>query len=144
MPVLASQNNRALKTRKQLFLSDFDAVRYYSFVTYLTITGTRQHIELPDQTYGEWIVYERGKPKYHIDCFGSQSASNVLIKHLIQSKRMSIEDMLTEINKAKGSCLSLGKKPMVRIVLKRTQKKLQLDPLPVAWVKQLTERGQWG
>ena len=71
----------------------------YRIDTYKTLIGTIDYLDLGIFTYGEWVIYEKGKPKYHISCFKENSKSDLMVKSLIESENLSIESIIKCINK---------------------------------------------
>jgi hypothetical protein len=102
--------------------------RPYRQTTYYTLTGLKKLIDLGDQNDGEWIVYEDGQPKYHVEVF---SELRLLLK------KEKIETILDTISKANDVNLSLGKRPLIEIVKETKLVTLDLGPLPESWVQQI-------
>jgi len=102
-------------------------------VSYYTLKGVKKLIVLGDLTYGEWIVYNKGIPEYHINVF-DDAQSNEIIRQLIESKTETIESIINEINNKQGVRLSLGSRPFLRIVKAEELIELNLTPLPGNWL----------
>ncbi len=66
----------------------------YSTITFKTLTGNQEYIDLGDQYYDEWIIYEDKFPKFHINCFKENSHADSLIKSLIENEKWTIEELL--------------------------------------------------
>jgi hypothetical protein len=109
----------------------------YRQTSYYTLKGIIKHIELPDSTYGEWIVYDNKIPKYHINSCDKSSNSDILILDLIQNKIESIDDIINKINNKQGTKLSLGKTPYIELIKTSELVDLELSPLPEVWIKNL-------
>lgn len=93
-------------------------MKKYRVTTFLTLFGKKELVELPDSSYGEWVVYENGFPKYYINCFNSYSESNQIILRLLSDKAESIQSILNKINRKKGL-------------------KLYLEDIPANWIKEI-------
>lgn len=39
---------------------------------YITLSGKKYSYKLPDNAYGEWIIYENDKPKYYLNIFDKE------------------------------------------------------------------------
>ena len=102
----------------------------YKLTTYKTLTGKKKIVELPKEAYGQWIVYQDDKPKYHVNCFDLKSESNQIINSLVLNQQKTIEEVLDKVNKKKNVNLSIPKAPLIEIELKREEKELELVPLP--------------
>ncbi len=108
----------------------------YLQITYYTLTGLRDFIEIGDHAYGEWIVYEDRLPKYHVRSF-DQHPSNALINYILLQKKDGIESIVAKISSAKRIKLSLDNRPVVRFFKEEKLVSLDLGPLPESWVKQI-------
>ncbi len=105
----------------------------YRVITYWTLTGNREFIDLGDQSYGEWIIYEDLKPKYHVSLF-DQSESAQLIKGRLEKEGWSIEQLLQWISDRQNVKLSEGSRPLVEIVVTSDVRKLDLQSIPIQWL----------
>ena len=85
----------------------------YRTITFKTLTGNQEYIDLGDQSYGEWIIYENKFPKFHINCFRENSHADSLIKSLIENENWTIEKLLDKINQMDNRHLTLGKRPLI-------------------------------
>ena len=106
--------------------------------TYYTFTGTIKYIDLGDFVYGEWIVYQNGAPKYHINVSRGNSKSDEIILNLIESKKETIESIIAKINTQPNVQLTLDNRPLARWQKKSEKINSELAPLPVDWVKNLS------
>lgn len=106
----------------------------YLKTTYKTITGKADVIDIGDYTYGEWIIYENEKPRFHINCFRENSESDILIKNRIENQNQSIEFIINEINSKLKKKLTLGKRPTIEIKIKSELIEMVLHPLPIEWL----------
>jgi hypothetical protein len=111
-------------------------VRKYLQLSFYTLTGIRKMIDLGDQSYGEWLIYDHLIPKYHVMIF-EKDDSNMLINSLISSKSETIDSIVEKINAGQGRKLSLGKRPLIKIVKKEELVDLELIPIPVDWIKNI-------
>jgi|TARA_R110001592_G_scaffold239559_3_gene499503 hypothetical protein len=109
----------------------------YKILTFKTLTGKLEFIDLGEHSYGEWIIYEDNLPKFHIDCFRENSLSDSLIKDLIEKENWTIEKLLDRINQMDNRNLTLGKRPLIEIEASSELKEIKLDSLPIELVKKL-------
>ncbi len=109
----------------------------YRQTSFYSIKGITKLIELGDQTYGEWIIYEGGLPTYHVNVFDQSFGSNVIINSLLVSKKETIESIINKINTKQATKLSLGNEPVIKIVKKSETVNLELGPLPELWIKNI-------
>ncbi len=98
--------------------------------------GIEKFIDLGDFTYGEWIVYENGEPRYHVNC-NANNGADLLIKNLLSSGNRSIDDIVKEIGRAEKRTLSLRARPMIEIIAKQDWVDLNLPPLPLSWLNKM-------
>jgi len=111
-------------------------MRKYRVTSFLTLSGIRRIVELSDMTYGEWIIYEGRIPKYHIASFdGSKSSKK--IDALLDSKKETLDTILTKINKATGQSLCERNSPFIRIKLSSELVELDLKPIPLEWLNMI-------
>jgi len=103
----------------------------YRIDTYKTLSKTIEYIDLGDSVYGEWIIYEKKIPKYHISCFGENSQSDLIIKNLIETRKLTIESIINNINQKFNKKLELGKRPFFSIKTKSELVELELNPIPI-------------
>jgi len=109
----------------------------YRTSTYQTLNGSVQIIELPDATYGEWIIYNKDKPEFFVNVF-SNSISDVQIRLLIESHSETIETILNKINKKQGTHLTLGKAPLLGKLKSSELIEWDLEPILINWINHLT------
>ena len=64
----------------------------YKTTRYKTLIGVKEVLEFVENDYGQWIVYQDNKPKFHIDCFDYSSESNRLLNDWIYPNK----DLLTK------------------------------------------------
>lgn len=113
----------------------------YLVRTFKTLTGDQVLIDLGDQAYGEWIVYENNAPKFHASCFKESSKSDSLLRDLIENDKWTFEALLARINHLEQKKLSLGKHPLIEIEVTSELKEIELEPIPVEWLgKMKTEK----
>ena len=107
----------------------------YRIHTYKTLSKTIKYIDLGMSAYGEWIVYEKKTPKYHISFFGENSESDLIIRNLIEIKKLTIESIINNINQKFNKKLELEKKPFFSIKTKSELVELELNPIPIELIK---------
>lgn len=112
-------------------------MRKYLDISYYTLKGKRHFLDVGDFAYGEWIIYESGLPKFHINVFDKAADSNVMISHLLTAKKETINSLLKKINKDQNKRLSLRSRPSLGIIKEYNTIELNLIPLPDDWVKQV-------
>lgn len=106
----------------------------YKLTTYKTLTGNKEILELTEDAYGQWIIYQSKKPKFHVNCFDFENESNQILNSLLLAKQQSINKILNNINKKNNINLSLEKAPLIEIKVASEIKELELEPLPLEWV----------
>jgi hypothetical protein len=90
---------------------------------------------LPDKSYGEWIIYQSGIPKYHVDLFNLEHASNRIIKDKIEIEKKSIEQIIKIINNDYKLNLHLARKNIFAIKTGSILKNIELKPVPVELIE---------
>ncbi|MBI1285957.1 MAG: hypothetical protein GC178_00075 [Flavobacteriales bacterium] len=110
----------------------------YHITAYKSPFGVQEVIDLPDQSYGEWIVYENHVPKYHVACFRENSDSDKLIYDLLESGKWSMEKIISRINSLEKQNLKLFSRPIFAkklssVIVNRDE----FPTLPAEWVKRL-------
>ncbi|MFD2566805.1 hypothetical protein [Pseudotenacibaculum haliotis] len=106
----------------------------YKLTTYKTLTGNKEILELTEDAYGQWIIYQNKKPKFHVNCFDFKNESNQILNSLLLSQQKTIKEILSSINKKNNTNLSIEKAPMLEIKVDSKLKELNLEPLPLEWV----------
>ena len=106
----------------------------YKLTRYKTLTGNKEILELTEDAYGQWIIYQNKKPKFHIDCFDFKNESNQILNSLILAQQKTIKEVLNTINRKNKINLSIEKAPLLEIKVGSTTKELNLKPLPLEWV----------
>ena len=109
----------------------------YLTLTYITLQGKVQLIELANFVYGEWIIYNGNKPTYHVSVFNENCVSDATIKILIENKLETIETILRKINACQGTALSLKRRTVFGVLISTQSINWSLDPLPIDWIKSL-------
>ncbi|RZA02699.1 MAG: hypothetical protein EOP47_05825 [Sphingobacteriaceae bacterium] len=109
----------------------------YRVVTYYSLKGLVNFVDLSDFAYGEWIIYDNRIPKYYVNIFNKESVSDSIILSLIESKVETVQSLIEKINKKENTKLSLGNKPTIEIIKKTELVNLDLKPLPERWVKNI-------
>lgn len=112
-------------------------MRKYRQISYSTLFGLKRFIDLGDFGYKEWIIYNNAIPKYHVNCFRENSASDAIINGLLSSKLETIESIMDKINKAQATKLSFIERPFLELVKKIELVELDLIPLPESWVENI-------
>ncbi|NVJ46335.1 MAG: hypothetical protein HWE07_04380 [Cytophagia bacterium] len=100
-----------------------------------SLRGIIELVDLGDQSYGEWIIYENKLPRFHISCFRTDSESNSLLNQLIQKNEWSIERVIDTINQSEKRSLRLYKRPFLSIITSTKLREINLVPLPIEWIK---------
>jgi hypothetical protein len=108
-------------------------MKNYQTTTFQTEAGTFDFIELGNHVYGEWIIYEKDIPKFHINVFGRNTDSDRLIKQLMETENESIEEIIKTINLNLNLSLSFGKRPKKEWIVETKLKAFELKPLPMQW-----------
>ncbi len=106
----------------------------YKLTRYKTLAGNKEILELTENTYGQWIIYQNKKPRFHINCFDFENESNQVLNSLILAKQKSINEVLNTINKKKNTNLSIEKARFFEVQIKSEIKDLDLEPLPLEWI----------
>lgn len=106
----------------------------YKLTTYKTLIGNKEILELTEDAYGQWIIYQNKKPKFHVNCFDFKNESNQILNSLLLSQQKTIKEILSSINKKNNTNLSIEKAPMLEIKVDSKLKELNLEPLPLEWV----------
>ena len=106
----------------------------YRLTKYRTLTGKKEILELAEKAYGQWIIYQNKKPRFHVDCFDFKSESNQILNGLLLAQQKSIDEVISFINRKNKLNLSIEKAPLLEIKVASTEKELSLDPLPLEWV----------
>ena len=111
-------------------------MRRYRLTKFLTPFGLKPIVELGG-AYGECIVYENKLPKDHISCFDDKWESNKLIHDLIANKVESWDSIIQKINKNRKLKLTVEGYPSLIIEWSSKLVELDLQPLPLEWVKEI-------
>jgi lipopolysaccharide export system protein LptA len=106
----------------------------YRLTRYKTLTGNKEILELTENVYGQWIIYQNKKPKFHINCFDFESESNQVLNSWLLAKQKSIREVLSIINKKNNTNLTIEKAPFLEIKVDSMIKEFHLKPLPLEWV----------
>ena len=106
----------------------------YKLTKYKTLTGNKEILELTENAYGQWIIYQNKKPMYHINCFDFKTESNQVLNSLLLAQQKSIGEVLNSINKKNKTKLSIEKAPLLEIKVDSQIKEYNLEPLPLEWV----------
>ena len=106
----------------------------YKLTRYKTLIGNKEILELTEDAYGQWIVYQNKIPRFHINCFDFKNESNQILNSLLLAQQKTIKEVLGIINKKNKTNLSIEKAPLLEIKVDSTIKELNLKPLPLEWV----------
>lgn len=106
----------------------------YQVTTYYSGFNKSQKIELSDQSYGEWIIYENRLPKYHVNLFDKSNESNKLLFELINNKGIDFEKILDQINKENNAHLCLTNDNIFYLWKRTITQELRLPPIPVNFI----------
>ena len=109
-------------------------MKKFNAVTYKTLTGTKEILQIPKKKSGQWVIYQNNEPTYFVDCFDFKEESNLIMNNLILSERKTIEEVIKKIQKRNKVKLSLPKRPIIEIEVKSEIKELNLEPLPEEWL----------
>ena len=93
--------------------------------------GVKEVLEFVENDYGQWIVYQDNKPKFHIDCFDYSSESNRLLNDWILSKQRSVDQVLNSINRRNHINLPLKNTPLFVLKAESKTTEISLKPLPL-------------
>ena len=111
----------------------------YKLTTYRTLTGSKQILELTEDAYGQWIIYQNKQPMYHINssyinCFDFKNESNQVLNSLLLSQQKTIQEVLSRINERNDTKLSIEKAPLLEIKVGSKIEERNLESLPLEWV----------
>lgn len=106
----------------------------YKLTKYKTLTGNKEILELTEDAYGQWIIYQNKQPMFHINCFDFKTESNQILNGMLLAQRKTIKEVLGIINKRNRTNLTIEKAPFLEIKVDSTIKELDLEPLPLEWV----------
>lgn len=109
----------------------------YLVVKYYTFTGIKSLIDLGDFSYGEWIIYEGGIAKYHVDVMDQNDKSNIIINSLMNKYNETIDSIIKKINLKHNKKLLLESRCLIEFVKESILIDLNLEPLPEHWVENL-------
>lgn len=112
----------------------------YRLNKYLTIKGVVRQVLFPDSAYGEWIVYDGDKPRYHINIFDNNSKSNCLLFAIINENRLGIEDILVDINNRFKNDFSLSPKSCFGLKIKSELIYCKLESLPFELISHYSDK----
>ena len=105
----------------------------YRVITYYSIKGLIDFVDLGDISYDQWIIYDDGIPKYHVNMFDKNTTSIALL-NLFESRKETIESIISKISTKENIKLSLGYKPTIKLIKKSELVNLDLKPIPENWV----------
>jgi hypothetical protein len=106
----------------------------YKLTRYKTLTGNKEILEFTEDAYGQWIIYQNKKPKFHIDCFDFQNESNQVLNGWLLAQQKSINEVLGIINRKNKTNLTIEKAPLLEIKVDSKIQEFSLEPLPLEWV----------
>ncbi|MCR6637644.1 MAG: hypothetical protein NVV82_01245 [Sporocytophaga sp.] len=108
----------------------------YRVTTYLTPSGNKLLVKLPDTSYGEWIIYENEIPLYHVNCF-SDFPADKKIMNLLKDEEKTIESILTNINYHNQTQFSLAQSHSLRLQVESELQDLNLPPIPLEYLEKI-------
>ena len=83
-------------------------------------------------------MYEGDEPKFYIDAFNKDAASNkTIFEMLLNNKTETIESIINKINQNHTLKLSLDNRPFIKVRVKSEPVNLSLPPLPDHLVKHI-------
>ena len=106
----------------------------YKLTSYKTLTGKKEILEFIENAYGQWIIYQNKKPKFHINCFDFDNESNQILNGWLLAKQKSIHEVLGMINRKNKTNLTIEKASFLEVKVDSEIKEMSLDPLPLEWV----------
>jgi hypothetical protein len=86
---------------------------------------------MPDQSYGEWVIYDKRIPKYLTNVFNEKNRSDKLVKNRITVENCSIDQIIANINKEHKTKLHLEKRFKYGVKVKSEIKEISLNPIPI-------------
>lgn len=111
----------------------------YRVVTYYSLRGLIEFVDLGEYSYGQWIIYDDEIPKYHVNIFDKSFESNIRLSKLLENTQETIESILLKINSKENTKLSLGQRPVLEVIKKSELVNLKLEPLPENWVSNISQ-----
>ncbi|MGB0879817.1 MAG: hypothetical protein ACPGTO_04560 [Polaribacter sp.] len=109
-------------------------MKKYRVVTYKTLEGTKRIVKSLKKTLTKWVVYQDGKPKYHIDFYDIKTESNAILNSLVMCDKRPIREVLKIVSKKNNVNLSIPKTSFLGIKLKSEYVNLDLEPIPEEWL----------
>lgn len=106
----------------------------YKLTRYKTLTGNKEIVELTENAYGQWIIYQNKIATYHVDCFDLKTESNQILNGMLLAQQKPMSKVLEIINKKNKTNLSIEKAPFLEIKVESKIKELNLEPLPIEWL----------
>jgi hypothetical protein len=106
----------------------------YKLTKYKSFISDKEILELSEEVYGQWVIYQNKQPKFHIDCFDFKNESNQILNSLLLSKQKTLKEVLADINKKENINLSIEKPKFFEKEVESKIKELKLDSLPLEWV----------
>lgn len=106
----------------------------YKLSKYKTLTGKKEILELTEDAYGQWIIYQNKKPMFHVNCFDFENESNQVLNSLLLTRQKSINEVLNTINKKNNTNLSIEKARFFEKQIDYEIKEFKLGPIPLEWV----------
>ena len=106
----------------------------FNLVTYKTLTGKKEVVEVIRKNETKAVVYKEGKPAFFVDCFDLQTEANVIMNLLVLCQKQSMKAVVKSIGEKNNVAISVEEAPMFS--LKRTIETIALDlpPLPEKWL----------
>lgn len=104
--------------------------------TYLTFSGKKEIIEIPNKKPSQWIIHEDNNPKYYVDMYDLSIEANSMMNSLVLCGKRSIEEVLKHLNKKNNTNLSVSTISKIGIYRKLNAEivEMQLESLPEKWL----------
>jgi len=106
----------------------------YKLTKYKTFTGKKEIVEIIENAYGQWIIYQNKKPRFHVNCFDLKTESNQILNGMLLAQQKPMSEVLDIINNKNRLNLSIEKAPLLEIKVNSELAELDLDPLPLEWL----------
>jgi hypothetical protein len=66
----------------------------------LTLMGRKYFYRLPDNAYGEWIIFENRTPKYYLNVFDKRYVAFLKKFEIIIDKETYLENIINKVNRS--------------------------------------------
>lgn len=104
--------------------------------TYLTFSGKKEIIEIPNKKPSQWIIHEDNIPKYYVDMYDLAVESNSMMNSLVLCGKRTMNETLKLINNKNNINLYIKTISKIGIFKKLNSEiiEMQLEPLPEKWL----------